>query len=118
MIQRGQHHGFALKAGESVSVGSKRRGKNLQRHIATEFPVAGAVHLAHPPGAERLEDFVVADPRARIECHLTWAAIVTGFLTAQAKTRRVRSVSHPISPLGLVRRVLPGRIGRVDCEKE
>jgi hypothetical protein len=40
----------------------KRRGKNLQRDVAPELLIAGAVNLTHPAGAQLSENGVMRDP--------------------------------------------------------
>jgi hypothetical protein len=41
--------------------------QDLQRHIALQFGVASAVHLAHSALPNRGGDFIRAEPRARGE---------------------------------------------------
>jgi hypothetical protein len=38
----------------------KRGGQNLDRYFAVELGVAPPIHLAHPAGPQRANDFVVA----------------------------------------------------------
>ena len=53
VVQRGEQLRLALEAGEAVGVGGKGRRQQLERHLAAELRVGGAVHLAHPAGADR-----------------------------------------------------------------
>ncbi len=41
VVQRGQHLGFALEAGQPVGVGREGLGQHLQRHVPVELRVAG-----------------------------------------------------------------------------
>jgi hypothetical protein len=47
MIQRGQDLGFALEAGEALGVGGHGLRQNLDRHLAAELRVFGAIDLPH-----------------------------------------------------------------------
>jgi hypothetical protein len=54
--------GLGLEAAEPVGGGLSVGGDELDRHLASEAGVAGAVDLAHAPGAERLHDLVGTEP--------------------------------------------------------
>ena len=56
---------FALEAREPIGVGRERVGQDLDRDVAIQLRVARAIDLAHPAGAERRQDLVGAEPRAR-----------------------------------------------------
>ena len=43
--------------------------KDLDRHVAAEAGVAGAVDLAHPAGPDRAQDLVRPEPRSGCERH-------------------------------------------------
>ncbi len=47
MIERGEDLRFAMKAREPIRVAGERIRQDLQRDVATELGVAGAIHLAH-----------------------------------------------------------------------
>jgi hypothetical protein len=47
MIQRGQHLGFAPEASHALRVAGECVGQDLQRHIALELGVTGAIDLVH-----------------------------------------------------------------------
>jgi len=47
MIERGQYFRLAPEPGNPLTVARKRCGQNLNRYIAFELGVAGAIHLAH-----------------------------------------------------------------------
>ena len=52
VVQLGDGAGLALEAGAHFRGGGQMRGQHLDRHVAAEAGVVGAVHLAHPPRAE------------------------------------------------------------------
>jgi hypothetical protein len=53
---------FALESRETVGVRRQRRWQELQRDVASEPAVVGAIDLTHAAGAEQLED--LARPNA------------------------------------------------------
>ncbi len=61
VIERRQHAGFALKAGQTFGIAGDGRGENLDGDVALELRVEGAVHLAHAALADHRKDFVVAE---------------------------------------------------------
>jgi hypothetical protein len=61
VVQRGESAGFVLEAGESLAIGDERRRQDLDRDLAPELAVTGAVHLAPGAGAERSENAVGTD---------------------------------------------------------
>ena len=67
MIERGEHAGFALEAGQPIGVGDEQRRQDLDRHIASELCVARAVDVAHPAGAHQLHDLVRAEAIAALQ---------------------------------------------------
>jgi hypothetical protein len=52
MVEGGEEPGLAMEAGESLGVGCEGLGQKLDRDIAPEPRIGGAVHLAHAAGAE------------------------------------------------------------------
>ena len=60
---------LGLEAGERVGVIGEVLGQDLDRHVALEAGVAGAVDLPHPAGAERRDDLVRAEAVAGREAH-------------------------------------------------
>ena len=64
MIQRGEDLRFAMKPREPIGVAGERVGKHLDRDIAIQTRVAGAVDLTHPARPERVQDLVHADAGA------------------------------------------------------
>ena len=69
MIQRGEQLRFALKRASRSGSLRERVGQNLERDVALQSRVAGAIHLAHAARAERRNDFVRAESSAGIERH-------------------------------------------------
>jgi hypothetical protein len=69
MVQRGEHLGFALKAGEAIRIRREGLGQNLQRDVAIELRVAGAIHLSHPARPKERDDLVGAETGARRKGH-------------------------------------------------
>ena len=61
--------GLVLEAVAARRVGGDARRQHLDRHRAPEARIAGAVHLAHPPGPQAPEDLVRPDVIARVEGH-------------------------------------------------
>ena len=58
MIQRRQHLGFALEAGQPFGIAGELLGQYFDGYVAAELAVVGLVHLAHATGADVAGDFV------------------------------------------------------------
>ena len=58
MIERGEHPGLALEAGQPLRIAHEERRQDLDRHVAPEPGVVGAVDLAHPAFAEQRPDLI------------------------------------------------------------
>ena len=69
MVQRRQHLGLALEARHALAVVRERLGQNLDRHVAFQLGIVGAVHLAHAAGADGREDLVGAQFVTQGELH-------------------------------------------------
>ena len=67
MIQAGQGPGFAPEARKPVGIGHKRLGEDLQRNLAVELRIAGAIHLPHAALADLRGDFIRAEACAGSE---------------------------------------------------
>ena len=61
MQQLGRRLDFALKASRRCRVFRHGFGQHLDRHDAMHPPMLGLEHLAHPAGADLVEDRVVAE---------------------------------------------------------
>jgi hypothetical protein len=53
MIQRGECFRFALEPQDPVTVLGECGRQNLQRDVAIERGITGAIHLAHAAGPQR-----------------------------------------------------------------
>jgi hypothetical protein len=60
MVERGEDLGFALEASHTLSVCGEGFRQNLQRYVALQFRVLGAVNLAHPARADQADNLVRA----------------------------------------------------------
>ena len=58
VIERREQLGLALEARQALGVRRERGRQHLDRHVAVELRVGGAIHLAHPARAERRDDLV------------------------------------------------------------
>ena len=67
MVQRRERPRLALEPHQPVGVGGERVGQDLERHVASELGVAGAIDLPHAAGAERRHDLVGAEPDAGVQ---------------------------------------------------
>ncbi len=63
MVQRRGGAGLLLEAPQPVGIGGERRRQHLDRDVAPEPRVAGAVDLAHAASAERADDFIRTESR-------------------------------------------------------
>ena len=57
MIERRQGLGLALEPREPIAVAREVGRQHLERHVAVEFRIARAIHLAHAAGADQGDDF-------------------------------------------------------------
>jgi hypothetical protein len=69
VVERGDGARFLLEAPQAVGILGEGFGQDLDRDVAAQACVTGAVDDAHPPGAEDAEDFVGAQPRSRSQGH-------------------------------------------------
>ena len=69
MIERGEDFGLALQAGDAIGILCECGGQDLDRDVALQARVAGAIDLAHAAGAEHRFDFVRAEARSALEWH-------------------------------------------------
>ena len=61
VVERREELRLAPEAGEALGVLRELGGEHLEGHLAPELRVGGAVHLAHPAGADRGGDPVVGE---------------------------------------------------------
>ena len=69
MVQRRQRLRLALEAPQQLVGVGQLLGQDLDRYLALEARVPGAVDLAHPPGAEWAEDLVMDEGLSGGERH-------------------------------------------------
>ena len=58
MIERGERLRFTLEARQAIGIGREQLGQHLDRDVAVETRVAGAIDLAHAARAEHTGDLV------------------------------------------------------------
>ncbi len=61
MVELGEGLGLTAKAHQPLRIVRHLGGQHLERYVAAEFRVGGAIHLAHATGADRHADFVGAE---------------------------------------------------------
>ena len=69
VIERRNRLRLTLEPGDPLGVGEERLRQNLQRDIASEPRVAGAVAVAHPARASEADDLVRAETSASSQSH-------------------------------------------------
>src|SRR5262245_20727198 len=86
VVERGDCPRLALESGEPFGVTRQVRRQHLERHIAPEFRVVGAIHLAHSSFADLGEDLVMADAVPDHKCLSTGARY--GFRNSRINRRK------------------------------
>ncbi len=74
MIERSQDLRFALEAREPLGIEGEAVRQDLERDVALERRVVGAVHLAHAACAKRGQNLVGAESIAGGEGHCVFLA--------------------------------------------
>ena len=69
MVEAGQHLRFPLEPGEAIRVSRKGVGEDLQRDVAAQLRVGGAIHLSHGPFTNEGGHVTVPEPGADFEGH-------------------------------------------------
>src|SRR5688572_14441505 len=64
MIQARQYAGLSLEASQPIGIGGKRRRQHLDRDVAPEPGVAGAIHFAHSADTDPFTHEIHAEPMA------------------------------------------------------
>ena len=77
MVQRRGGARLLLEALAALGVGRELRREDLDRDVAAEAGVAGAIDLSHPARADRREDLEGPELGAGGECHSCVAGILT-----------------------------------------
>ena len=75
MVQESERLRLASEARETIGVCGKGRRQELERHLAIQASVTGAVHLAHPADAKRSDELVETDGASRLERHAISAGL-------------------------------------------
>ena len=70
MVQRGDRARFALEPLPANRVARELRGQDLDRDVAHETRVVGAIDLAHAATAQRLDDLIGTEPGSFRERHV------------------------------------------------
>ena len=76
VVQRGDRLGLASEAGPELGITGQLRRKNLHGYQAVEARIAGAIHLAHPSGADDGENLVGAQTGTRLQGHADGSVII------------------------------------------
>jgi hypothetical protein len=69
VIERRENLGLSLEPGDAIRIADDGIGEDLDRDVAIEPGIAGAVHLSHAAFAEGGQDFVRPESRAGRQCH-------------------------------------------------
>ena len=64
MIERREHLRFALEPRQPIGIGRERVRQDLDRDVAIQLRVAGAIHLAHAAAPQERLDLADAEPCA------------------------------------------------------
>src|SRR3989304_1455096 len=83
MIERGEHFGFALEAGQAFGVAGEFFRQDFDGYVAVEFGVVGLIDVAHAAGADVGGDFTGAEFGAGSE-----HSIVRGVYSASRRTAK------------------------------
>jgi hypothetical protein len=62
VVERRDGLRFAAEACQPVGIAGEQVGEDLDRDVAVQLRVAGAIHLAHSARAEQGHNFVRAEP--------------------------------------------------------
>ena len=60
VVERGEGFGFTLESRQALDIAGEFLRQGLERHVAFQFRVVGAVHAPHPAFADQRLDFVRA----------------------------------------------------------
>jgi len=69
VVQGGKDLGFTFESGQTAGVGRDLSRQDLDRHVAVQFGIACAIHLAHSAAANQRQDFVGAEPCSAAQWH-------------------------------------------------
>src|SRR5262245_7006436 len=87
MIQGGECFCFALETRATVRIRDEQLGQHLDRDVAIELCIPGAIDLAHPARAESRENLVGAKVSAGCQRHASRLILAMKGLAAKARRR-------------------------------
>src|ERR1700682_5132436 len=102
MIQGREALRFAREPREAVRVVRERVRQDLERDIASEFRIAGAIHLPHSPFADRGEDVVDAEAHAGGQGQ-SWRDYMRPRVSARHRHARVPHSFKSVVPFAISR---------------
>ncbi len=97
MVQRRKRLRFAREPRQAVRIEREDLWQHFDRDVAIQFRIAGAIDLAHSPGADLRGDFVDADSEARGEGHgHFFADMSVDRYSGKLKMKTMRSCLTPV----------------------
>jgi hypothetical protein len=78
MVEGREQLRLTLEARQALRVARQLLRQHLDRDVASELRVGGAIHLAHPAGADRGGDAVVRE-RAAHQCEPPWSRVSSSY---------------------------------------
>ena len=69
MVQRGEGLRFVPEPGGALGIRGEHLGQDLDRDVAIQAGVAGAIHLAHAPLTQLPDDGVHAEAHVDVQRH-------------------------------------------------
>ena len=69
MFERCEDVRFSREASQALPGSSVKTGQNVDRNVAVQLRIAGAVHLAHAACVKQADDFIRADARTRAQSY-------------------------------------------------
>jgi len=82
VVQLGEHLGFPAKTPEPFIIVRHAGGQDLERYIAAQFGIRGAIHLSHAAGADGRQNLVEAETSSAGERHTGRRIILYQFRSA------------------------------------
>ena len=70
MVERREHLRLAFESRQPLGIVGEQVGQDLERDLAAQLGVAGAVDLAHAARAKRASDLIGTEPGAGCERHM------------------------------------------------
>jgi hypothetical protein len=89
-LSRGGRLRLLYESAATALVGDEIRRQHLNRNLAAEPGIAGAVDLAHAPGTEQTENVIGAEPRTRLQGHVRSANYTRRCMPRSAELARSR----------------------------